>query len=267
MKKNLILICLLLVLSACGSEKTLVLNKNIDAENISSVVFKQAKEHVSNREGFYYIGNGVTVPEITAEGKTTDAVTALYPIYGDNVLVSLLIEAPDGSISFEDDTELTVFNDNVMIVSYEDSLFMIDEGGEIVIAGDKTKKLDNRIIEMLIKDGRSDNALGKKRKLIKWDNVVTDISTGLQYSSSRIVVVFEEGDREKMVSDFAEFCGGTLKSSIKSIGQYTFEVEPSSYLRLKELVDKAMELDYVKTAHLDEQKQKNSSSTVKDVDK
>lgn len=269
MKRILFLICLLLVLSACGVEKTLILNKNMDTENISSEVLNAANEHVFTNEGFYYLGSGISVPEVTSDGSLTDKTINLYPLYLDDEFVSYIKENADGEINFMDDAEEVEFKDNSFVIDCEGNVYVIDESGDTVIAGDKTKRLDKKIIEKLVKDSKSDATLGLRKRLVKWDEVVTDFKTGIRYSSNRLVVVFEEGDRDKMVSDFAEFCNGKFKSSIKSIGQYTFEVEPSSYLKLNELAEKAMQLDYVKAAHLDEQKDQNSSSSssVKDVEK
>ena len=263
------MICLLLVLSACGVEKTLILNKNMDTENVSSDVLNAANEHVLTNEGLYYLGSGISVPEVTAEGTLTDNNSNLYPLYMDDELISYIKENADGTVSFMDNAEEINLNDNSFVIECEGNTYVIDEGGDMVIAGDKTKKLDKKIIEKLVKDTKSDAKPGLNKRLVKWDNVVIDSKTGIRYSSNRLVVVFEEGDKDKMVSDFAEFCNGKLKASIKSIGQYTFEVEPSSYLKLSKLAEKAMQLDYVKSAHLDEQKDQNSSSSsnVKNLDK
>ena len=122
------MICLLLVLSACGVEKTLILNKNMDTENVSSDVLNAANAHVLTNEGFYYLGSGISVPEVTAEGILTDNNSNLYPLYMDDELISYIKENADGTVSFMDNAEEINLNDNSFVIECEGNTYVIDEG-------------------------------------------------------------------------------------------------------------------------------------------
>jgi hypothetical protein len=251
------------LLSGCTGTKEVIENRNIDIDEIPSWVISHASGILSENEGFYYIGTGITVDNLSDDGEILDFKTTVYPVYEDDRLYRLIIVTGEESELFSFDMVRTTLNtdEKYLLIRNNGRLIKISEEGESVIGGEQNVSISDKVIKKARKSIRKTNDLGRKRSLIKSVNEVTDPSTGKRYSSSRIVIKFTEGDSDSKVSLFEEFCGGKLRSQVKSAGLYVFTVEPASYRRLSALIKSAVELDYVESAFLDEVKDMNPVST------
>ena len=262
MKKLLRLLALCVLLSGCTQAKDVLENRNISFDEIPSEVISYASGILSEKEGFYYIGTGITVDNLSDEGEMLDIKSEVFPVYEDDRLFCLIIVTGEETELLSKDLIRTALeaDEKYLLVRNNGRLVKVSKEGEFVIAGEQNVTIDKRVIKKARRSIRKTNDLGKNRSLIKSVNEVTDPSTGKRYSSSRIVVKFTEGDSDSKISFFEEFCGGKLRSQVRSAGLYVFTVEPASYKRLSALVKSAMELDYVDSAFLDEVKDATSSA-------
>lgn len=263
MKKLLLFIVLCLLLSGCNRPDDTIENRNVSPEEIPSDIVLYASVILAERTGFYYLGTGVAINNISDEGKVLDYTSYIYPLYDDDRLAALIIhtEGLEELISRDMIRTTLSADERYLLVRNNGMLVKISEEGESVIAGEPNIDIDERVIIKVRKRIKKTNDLGKERLLIKSENTVTDPQSGKKYSSSRIVVKFTDGESDSKVTEFEEFCKGKLRSSIKSAGIYVFEIEPSSFKRLTMLVEEAMKLDYVSSAALDEQKDMDPSGS------
>ena len=263
MKKLLLFIALWLLLSGCTGPQETIENTYISPEEIPSEVISYASGILTEYEGFYYIGTGVTIDNLSDEGEILDFKTTVYPVYDDEYLMYLIINTGEEGELFSRGIIRTTLDidEKYLLIRNNGTLVKVSEEGEYVISGEKDIKIDDRVRKKTRKSLKKTNDLGKDRKLIKSENEVIDPQTGKKYSSSRIAVKFTGGDSDSKVSLFEEFCGGKLRSQITSAGIYVFTVEPASYKKLTAMVKKAAELDYVDSAFLDEVKDMDPSVT------
>ena len=263
MKKLLRLIALCLLLSGCTGANDVIENRNIDTDEIPPEVISYASGILTENIGFYYIGTGIIVDNLSDEGEILDFKTMVYPVYDDDKLYRLILTTGEEGELLSYDMVRTTLNtdEQYLLIRNNGRLVKVSKEGEYVIGGEQNVKIDKRVIKKARKSISKTNDLGKDRRLLKSENEVTDPSTGIRYSSSRIVVKFTEGDSDSKVSLFEEFCGGKLRLQVKSAGIYVFTVEPASYKKLSVLVKSAMELDYVESAFLDEVKDATTSLT------
>ena len=266
MKKLLIIIFCLLI-TGCTAQKPVITNDNLNVEETPSEVFEFALSQLSEDE-FYYIGSGITVTEISDEGKVVSSDLALYPVYAEEEMCAMVLRDSEQDLVFISD--LNVYDrliKNGLVIVNNGNAYLISEGGETMPVRKKADSFDKKILEKIELQRNNSNAFGDERRLLKSGSTVTDPETGRKYSSSRLVVKFTEGDTDKKIADFEEFCGGKLRSKIKSIGIYVFEIEASDYTRLNYLVNQIKRLEYVEDVHLDEQNDPNSASVTGTVDK
>ena len=255
MKKILVLVLAVMLLAGCQQQKTVIVNKILNVTEVSSEVFNTAEKSIEE-EGFFYLGTGIKAAEVSDEGDVSEGSYDVYPVYLDDEYYGLLVNNA-GNVSV---VKTDIGNTLGTIISNNGNVYNVNEEGADLILGDRNRKLDDSILNKIELKNISKENFGRERKLLKGSNTVTDFSTGIQYSSKRIIVQFTDGDTEKKIADFEKFCQGKMTASIKSIGSYTFEIEPSSFKKLSLLVEKALELDYVSNAHLDEVKKADSSS-------
>lgn len=261
MKKLLCFIALCLLLSGCTRPDDIIENKNINPDEIPSDVVLYASLVLKEKTGFYYIGTGLEINNLSDEGKVLDYVSYVYPVYEDDSLVCLIIHHEGLEELLSKDMIRTTLDpdEQYLLIRNNGRLVKIEEEGETVLGGEPNMKIDERVTSKVRKRIKKTNDLGKEKVLIKSEKTVTDPRTGKNYSSSRIVVKFTDGESDSNVAEFEQFCQGKLRSRIKSAGIYVFEVEPASFKRLSLLADQAMKLDYVTSASLDEQKDMDPS--------
>jgi len=265
MKKLITLMVFCILLAGCTAKKPVVTNEKLSIEAIPSEVFDFALSKFSD-DSFYYIGSGITVADLSDDGKVISNDLSLYPVYDNEEIHAIILNG----------SEMVYINDlnvdeqqirNGLVIVNNGNAYLINEGEEAIPVRIKSDKFNKKVLEKFELRKNINNEFGNERKLLKGSNTVTDPETGRKYSSSRLVVKFTEGDTDKKIADFEEFCQGKLKSTIKSIGLYVFEIEASNIKRLKYLVDQALQLDYVEDAHLDEQREAYSTTDVKPSDR
>ena len=91
MKRLLCFIALCLLLSGCTRPDDVIENRNMDPDEIPSDVVLYASLILGERTGFYYMGTGVEINNLSDEGKVLDYVSYVYPVYEDDRLVCLII--------------------------------------------------------------------------------------------------------------------------------------------------------------------------------
>lgn len=259
MRKLLRFIALCLLFSGCTAQIKTIENSKIDPDDIPSVVLLYAKIVLTEKQGFLYIGTGVTINNLSDEGKILDYTSDVYPLYDDDRLIALIVETEGFDELYSRGLDsISIDNDEIyMLIRNNGMLVKVSEDSVSVISGYPGIEIDERVVKKVRKSLTNTNDIGKDRKLIKYENDVTDPVTGRKYSSSRLVVKFTDDENDSMISDFEQFCNGKLSSHLKSAGLYVFTIEPSSYRRLGLLIRDAMELDYVKNVSLDEQRDMN----------
>lgn len=254
-----------ILLTGCTVKKPVVTNEKLSVEEIPSEVFSFALSKLPD-DSFYYIGSGITVTDVSNDGKVIRNDLALYPIYENEKMRAMVLKGSE--MVYIDDLNVDEEKiKNCLVIVNNENVFLINDGGEAIAVRVKSDKFNKKVLEKFELRINKNNEFGNDRRLLKGSNTVTDPDTGRKYSSSRLVVKFTEGDTDKKIADFEEFCQGKLKSTIKSIGLYVFEIEASNIKRLKYLVDQALQLDYIEDAHLDEQREAYSTTDVKPSDR
>ncbi|MBQ3383947.1 MAG: hypothetical protein IJG59_01885 [Erysipelotrichaceae bacterium] len=261
MKKLIIFMIFCIFLTGCTAKKPVVTNKNLSIEEMPSEIFDFALSKLPD-DSFYYIGSGITVTDVSDDGKVTSNDLALYPVYENEDIYAMVLKGSE--MVYIDDLNVDEGQmRNGLVIANNENVFLINDGEEAIAVRVKSDKFNKKILEKIELSKNLKNEFGNERKLLKSSNTVTDPETGRKYSSSRLVVKFTDGDSDKKIADFEEFCHGKLKSTIKSIGLYVFEIEASNIKRLKYLVDQALQFDYVEAVHLDEHKNMDNNSISK----
>lgn len=98
-----------------------------------------------------------------------------------------------------------------------------------------------------------ENPMGKTRSIIKTEKPI-DGGAELNpdgYANDRIIIRFEEGNREEQIADYEKVCNGKVQSDINTGNIYIFVFEPLSDKEMQKLLDLSDDLPYVKAASLD----------------
>ena len=133
---------------------------------------------------------------------------------------------------------------------------MVSEEEEIALEEGKviTEDMKEKIKKLRSKGIRISLPAIKRKNLefrIDTPDAQTVSDNGIEYNAGRIIVKFIEGDSEKFIEDYSEFCGGKLLYSMRLAKLYVFEFEYRTLEELKELQEKSEALDYVVSASLD----------------
>lgn len=255
MRKILVIIMAVLLLAGCTQDNTIV-TENRAVNSFPEEILDFACE-LTEGHGERYIGTGVAV-SVYADMCIPDTGPVLYPVFENDILVLVLMHE-HGDISVLD-CDLAAMESylgsEVSYVEVEGNIYLVTDNDIYFISGNlgyELKEVEERVMKKLQKI-QGINPMGRRRIRL-YDNIsdgntVTDPETGISYSNSRLVVRFREGDTDKMVQEFAEYCQGTLRTSVG--GMHVFEVKPSSYTVLMSFIDRAMEtFDYIEDIILD----------------
>lgn len=235
--------------------KPIITNENLSADKANSEVFDFVLTNLSEDRS-YYVGSGITVTELSDEGKVLSSNLALYPVYADDELYAMVLKDSAQKLTYIDDLNVDDKQiRNGLVIVNNGNTYLINESGEAMPLRKKSDSFKKEILEKIELRKNESNDFGDNRIMIKEGSSVVDPSSGRKYSSTRLVVKFTEGDIEKKISNFEEFCSGKLKRTIKSAGIYVFEIESSDFTKLSSLINQAKQLDYVQDIQLDEQRE------------
>ena len=259
MKKILILIVISLMLFGCAGNDTIEVNRK------AIVFFETVLDDVAEAtqgQGKRYLGTGIVMSRFV-DGFIEGSGREIYPLFEGDHLVMLIVFDHDNYFNIIDEDALSAVENNLgKSVSYVDrdpDIILVTGNSMNVIYGDNNcLKMFSRSEEEAMKKLqriKMINPLGE-RKVRLYDHIsdghlVTDPDTGKQYSNSRLVVRFAEGNTESYIKEFSEYCQGKLKSQNGDL--YVFEVAPASYTVLMNLIQMSKDtFKYVQDVFLDE---------------
>ena len=259
MKKILILLLILLILSGCAVNDTIEVNRK------AIVFFETVLDDVAEAtqgQGKRYLGTGIVMSRFV-DGYIEGSGREIYPLFEGDHLVMLIVFDHDNYFNITDEEALSAVENNLgKSVSYVDrdpNIILVTGNSMNVIYGDNNcLKMFSRSEEEAMKKLqriKMINPLGE-RKVRLYDHIsdghlVTDPDTGKQYSNSRLVVRFAEGNTESYIKEFSDYCQGKLKSQNGDL--YVFEVTPASYTVLMNLIQMSKDtFKYVQDVFLDE---------------
>lgn len=253
MKKLLTLMAICLLITGCS-------RKEYDLNNETVKITEDEKAYISyiiqlsmNYTTDNVVADGLRVLNCDDPDNIHSEDTVIYPVFNNDVLTDVILKQDEYSVVSLDESTPCSDEDEIAFVSINDNIYLVRNGEFKMVcmkndADDKDRKIMKRLANchMLTAKSVRVNAF----KAVENPDTFID-EDGRIYSSKRIVVKFAEGDYEKYISEYEQFCGGTLHSSIKSINQYVFEFDAKTVIQMKELVEKSNALDYVVNASLD----------------
>ena len=242
MKK--ILICLLLLLSACSvSDDHQIVMKEVAVDEDIAL---RASEKVSEGDE---IGKGTMAYEY-GEGLK-EASYAVYPVYLDDEITGIYSEEKGYIILDEDLYELMNSHDSYVFVDIDGVLYYYDNEN-VCPATAVYESLGDVLKDYVIVKGeevKDERIELIRKKIITGDTIFID---GVEFASDRITVVFKKGDIDQMIKDYEDYCKGELHSVIDSLAYYTFSFGKMNIIEIKELLKGTLDLPYVEDAWLNE---------------
>lgn len=269
MKKLMLIMLAVLMLAGCT--KTVV-EDNKAVERTPAEVLDLVADKAGGKNN--YLGSGIYVSSVAGNDIRNTGEISMYTVFLGDYLTSVLI-FNDGrqAVVTDEGTLMDIENALNREVSY------VEAGGEIwqvtankimTITGTKDAKATEEEEKAMKKMQKSlkVNPLGIKKirlyERIASDDDVTDPDTGIKYSNRLLVVKLKDGDKDKMVSEFETFVKGKLSREIS--GLHVFEITPSSYTVLVNLMQEAREnMDFIEDIFLDEVKEPMDGGGVKPV--
>ncbi len=258
--KKILLLIILLLLTACTAKSPDIMENQIsnptktDEEEISSFV---AENYGS--DSTFSIGTGITALDLN-DVQTVN----LYPIYENDRLIALVVK--DKTFRYITDEDLlNCFGDNVeyLIVEEGFNIIYVDKDRAVLLDGEEGCLEEKETEEMLIKirlSIGSSNPMGQERKALAIEKNEDNTTKDGRYRNDRIIVSFREGDVEKMIGDFEEFCSGKAQSGVNTSNIYIFVFEPLNDKDLYALLEESRSLEYVSGASLDQKHETDGNS-------
>ncbi len=259
MKKILILLLILFMLSGCAANDIIEKNRK---EVVSFETVLDDVAEATQGQGERYLGTGIVMSRFV-DGFIECSGRVIYPLFEGDHIVMLIVYDYDKYFNITDEEALSAVENNLgKSVSYVDrdpDIILVTGNSMNVIYGDNNcLKMFSRLEEETMKKLqriKMINPLGE-RKVRLYDHIsdghlVTDPDTGRQYSNSRLVVRFAEGNTGSYIKEFSDYCQGKLKSQNGDL--YVFEVTPASYTVLMNLIQMSKDtFKYVQDVFLDE---------------
>ncbi len=255
MKKALLIIMMILLCTGCSKEPL----SNPLAENAGLFYEQEARSYISEHysaDSNYYIGTGIRT--LSVDGKTVgEGKTDITPVYQDDDLMFLIIHNEKGNqiITPEKTMAYIAEHDRYVIFEMKESIYLIGEGALFSVLDDEEYEIDEDLRKLIEKEcGKTFevNMMGSKKALIKMIQPKEDPKDQPQtVANDRIVVKFKDGDREKQIAMYEEFCNGKVQSKLNSSDIYIFVFDPLNEKALNRLLEDTQALSYVESASLD----------------
>lgn len=249
-------------LAACGRTDIETVGGNEMAERLPEKAELFLKEYDFSVEGEYSFGSGIRINTLDGLGNEIPSEELMIPVFCGDELIGLLLSGETDELVTEE-TALRLFGPGTDrmydVVRIGGGVFRIGPDGAELITGDAPEMTEQELKTMgaIRSSVTEENRMGEEKTVFRTIQpapvTLYDPETGKTYSSSRIVIKFTEGNEEEKVLLFEEFCGGKLHGIVRAARRYTFTFGAKQNIKqLKALLRKALELDYVAEAMLEE---------------
>ncbi len=259
MKKSIIVLLIILVLTGCTStpkqpEQVKVSNTIVPLTDSVKTYAASVVSELSGEE--YYLTNGIVALSVNKDAQPSNgSQTTLYPVYCNEELACIIVDATEMTFITIDSSVKSYLEKEVALVEVEGSIYAVNSSNSVLIYGEEKsdnmsilKKINSVDYVLSLDQANADKTIIEK-EITGTDNTI--FVDGLEYSNSRIIVQFVEGDINSQIADFEKFCNGKLKSALDSVAIYVFTFDALDADALLDLLDDALALDYVQNAELD----------------
>ena len=110
--------------------KPIITNENLSADKANSEVFDFVLTNLSEDRS-YYVGSGITVTELSDEGKVLSSNLALYPVYADDELYAMVLKDSAQKLTYIDDLNVDDKQiRNGLVIVNNGNTYLVNESGE-----------------------------------------------------------------------------------------------------------------------------------------